>query len=152
MLTFRLIIAVKKKGNFSKKQLRTPMPLQGGRWDSAECECVCGSSGGIQKMLFADDQPAGRENFRIKSQAVGSLPGVLYQQQHLSPSITSPPTHPTTTLPRPNAELSDFMTDKRTAGEGLEGGSSQRMRGAGQPHRSDPLRGGVMDGHNIQWS
>lgn len=132
MLTFRLIIAVKKKEeNFSKKQLQPPMPLQGGRWDSAECECVCGSSGGIQKMLFADDQPAGRENFRIKSQAMGSLPGVLYQQQHRSPSIPSPPTHPTTTLPRPNAELSDFMTDKRTAGEGLEGGQQPENEGGG---------------------
>lgn len=95
-------------------------------------------------MLFADDQPAGRENFRNKE----AKRWALCQRYYTS---SAPPLHPTT-LPRPNAELSDFMTDKRTAGEGLEGGSSQRMRGAGQRHRSEPLRGGVMDGHNIQWS
>lgn len=103
-------------------------------------------------MLFADDQPAGRENFRIKTQAVGSQPEVLYehhQQQQPLPSPAPLPSHPTTPL-QPNAELSDFMTDKRTAGEGPEGGGSQRMRGAGQRHRSDPLRGGVMDGDVVK--
>lgn len=88
MWTFRLIIALKKVGKLLKKQLQTPMPLQGGRWDSAECECVCGSSGGIQKMLFADDQPAGRENFRIKKPSGGlSARGII-------PAAAPLPLHP----------------------------------------------------------
>lgn len=140
MLTFYLIIAWKTKLLQQQQQQKTLAERKVGLWGASVRARVCGSSGGIQKMLFADDQPAGRERTLTNKEAKRwALCQVYY-------SSSGPPLHPST----PNAELSDFLTDKRTAGEGREVGlGGHRMRGAGRRHRSEPLRGGVMDGHNI---
>lgn len=73
-------------------------------------------------MLFADDQPAGGENFRIIKKKATPSCGLSASQGYYTSS--GPPLHPSSTTP--NAELSDFMTDKRTAGEGGRGGAAAR--------------------------
>lgn len=113
---------------------------RGGEGRRGERLLGCGSFGGIQKMLFSNGWPAVGKLWRNpKCRHVRSKLARIYSKMPLlcrkrsrppfSLSLSlSGPHHAELSLPlQPNAELSDFSGDKRTAGGG--GGSRQRMRG-----------------------